>query len=295
MFELRQYFILLLTATIWGTGFIGQKLGMDHISPFAFTFLRTFIGGLFLIPVILVLKNMKYKNKPMLRPSKPRKFIVGSIACGICLITAESFQQFGLVYTDVNKASFVTALYIIFVPFIGLALGSKIQPKIIVALLVSVVGLYLLCMKGSFILQTGDFLVLIGAMCFAFHIMVISHYVNYVDGVLLSCGQFFVASFLGLIMMLITGVPSYEAFVLAAPAFIYTGIMSNGIAYTLQVIGQRGINSSIASLIMSLESVMGAIFAVLLLDESMSTKEVIGAILMFVAVIIAQLPSKKAK
>jgi drug/metabolite transporter (DMT)-like permease len=295
MFELRQYFILLLTATIWGTGFIGQKLGMDHISPFAFTFLRTFIGGLFLIPVILVLKNMKYKNKPMLRPSKPRKFIVGSIACGICLITAESFQQFGLVYTDVNKASFVTALYIIFVPFIGLALGSKIQPKIIVALLVSVVGLYLLCMKGSFILQMGDFLVLIGAMCFAFHIMVISHYVNYVDGVLLSCGQFFVASFLGLIMMLITGVPSYEAFVLAAPAFIYTGIMSNGIAYTLQVIGQRGINSSIASLIMSLESVMGAIFAVLLLDESMSTKEVIGAILMFVAVIIAQLPSKKAK
>lgn len=295
MFELRQYFILLLTATIWGTGFIGQKLGMDHISPFAFTFLRTFIGGLFLIPVILVLKNMKYKNKPMLRPSKPRKFIVGSIACGICLITAESFQQFGLVYTDVNKASFVTALYIIFVPFIGLTLGSKIQPKIIVALLVSVVGLYLLCMKGSFILQMGDFLVLIGAMCFAFHIMVISHYVNYVDGVLLSCGQFFVASFLGLIMMLITGVPSYEAFVLAAPAFIYTGIMSNGIAYTLQVIGQRGINSSIASLIMSLESVMGAIFAVLLLDESMSTKEVIGAILMFVAVIIAQLPSKKAK
>lgn len=295
MFELRQYFILLLTATIWGTGFIGQKLGMDHISPFAFTFLRTFIGGLFLIPVILVLKNMKYKNKPMLRPSKPRKFIVGSIACGICLITAESFQQFGLVYTDVNKASFVTALYIIFVPFIGLALGSKIQPKIIVALLVSVVGLYLLCMKGSFILQMGDFLVLIGAMCFAFHIMVISHYVNYVDGVLLSCGQFFVASFLGLIMMLITGVPSYEAFMLAAPAFIYTGIMSNGIAYTLQVIGQRGINSSIASLIMSLESVMGAIFAVLLLDESMSTKEVIGAILMFVAVIIAQLPSKKAK
>ncbi len=295
MFELRQYFILLLTATIWGTGFIGQKLGMDHISSFAFTFLRTFIGGLFLIPVILVLKNMKYKNKPMLRPSKPRKFIVGSIACGICLITAESFQQFGLVYTDVNKASFVTALYIIFVPFIGLALGSKIQPKIIVALLVSVVGLYLLCMKGSFILQMGDFLVLIGAMCFAFHIMVISHYVNYVDGVLLSCGQFFVASFLGLIMMLITGVPSYEAFMLAAPAFIYTGIMSNGIAYTLQVIGQRGINSSIASLIMSLESVMGAIFAVLLLDESMSTKEVIGAILMFVAVIIAQLPSKKAK
>ncbi len=293
MFELRQYFILLLTATIWGTGFIGQKLGMDHISPFAFTFWRTFIGGLFLIPVILILKNIKIKNKSLLRPSKPRKFIIGSIACGLCLIVAESFQQFGLVYTDVNKASFVTALYIIFVPFLGLACGHKIQFKIILALLVSVVGLYLLCMKDSFILQLGDFLVLIGALCFAFHIMVISHFVNYVDGVLLSCGQFFVASFLGLIMMLFTGVPSYESFVLAAPAFIYTGIMSNGIAYTLQIIGQRGINSSIASLIMSLESVMGAIFAVLLLNEVMSIKEVVGAILMFIAVIIAQIPSKK--
>ncbi len=293
MFEIRQYFILLLTATIWGTGFIGQKLGMDYISPFAFTFLRTFIGGLFLIPVIFILKSIKIKNKPLLRPSKPRKFIIGSIACGICLIVAESFQQFGLVYTDVNKASFVTALYIIFVPFLALACGYKLQLKIILALIVSVIGLYLLCMKGSFILQLGDFLVLIGALCFAFHIMVISHYVNYVDGVLLSCGQFFVASFLGLIMMLLTGVPSYENFVLAAPAFIYTGIMSNGIAYTLQIIGQRGINSSIASLIMSLESVMGAIFAVLLLDEVMSFKEVIGAILMFIAVIIAQIPTKK--
>lgn len=292
MFELRQYFILLLTATIWGTGFIGQKLGMDYISPFAFTFWRTFIGGLFLIPVIFILKNIKIKNKPLLRPSKPRKFIMGSIACGICLIFAESFQQFGLIYTDVNKASFVTALYIIFVPFLALTCGCRLKLKIILALIVSVIGLYLLCMKDSFILQLGDFLVLIGALCFAFHIMVISYYVNYVDGVLLSCGQFFVASFLGLIMMFFTGVPSYENFVLAAPAFIYTGIMSNGIAYTLQIIGQRGINSSIASLIMSLESVMGAIFAVLLLDEVMSFREVIGAILMFAAVIIAQIPTK---
>lgn len=292
MFELRQYFILLLTATIWGTGFIGQKLGMDYISPFAFTFWRTFIGGLFLIPVIFILKNIKIKNKSLLRPSKPRKFIMGSIACGICLIFAESFQQFGLIYTDVNKASFVTALYIIFVPFLALACGCRLKLKIILALIVSVIGLYLLCMKDSFILQLGDFLVLIGALCFAFHIMVISYYVNYVDGVLLSCGQFFVASFLGLIMMFFTGVPSYENFVLAAPAFIYTGIMSNGIAYTLQIIGQRGINSSIASLIMSLESVMGAIFAVLLLDEVMSFREVIGAILMFAAVIIAKIPTK---
>ncbi len=292
MFELRQYFLLLLTATIWGTGFIGQKLGMDYISPFAFTFWRTLIGGLFLIPVIFILKSIKIKNKPLLRPSKPRKFIMGSLACGICLLFAESFQQFGLIYTDVNKASFVTALYIIFVPFLALACGCKLQLKIIIALIVSVIGLYLLCMKDSFILQLGDFLVLIGAICFAFHIMVISYYVNYVDGVLLSCGQFFVASFFGLIMMFFTGVPSYENFVLAAPAFIYTGIMSNGIAYTLQIIGQRGINSSIASLIMSLESVMGAIFAVLLLDEVMSFKEIIGAVLMFAAVIIAQIPTK---
>ncbi len=295
MFELRQYCILLLTATIWGSGFIGQKLGIDHISPFAFTFFRTFIGGVFLLPVILFLKTVKIKNKSLLRKSNPRKLIIGSIVCGLCLIVAESFQQFGMVYTDVNKTSFVTTLYIIFVPFLGLIVGNKISRNIIIALLVSIVGLYLLCMKGSFYLQKGDFLVLISALCFALHITVIAMFVNYVDGVLLSCGQFFVASFFGLIMMIITGVPSWENLTLAAPAFIYTGIMSNGIAYTLQIIGQRGINSSIASLIMSLESVMGAIFAVVLLGESMTSREIIGACLMFAAVVIAQLPAKLNK
>ncbi len=287
--------MLFLTATIWGTGFIGQKLGMDHISPFAFTFLRTFIGGLFLIPVLIILSKVKVKGRSMIRKSHPRKFIMGSVCCGIALICAESFQQFGLVDTDVNKASFITSLYIVFVPIWSLILGQKSNRNIVIALIVSVVGLYLMCMKGSLYLEKGDLLVLIGAACFAVHILVIAHFVNYVDGVLLSCGQFFVASFLGLIMMLLTGLPSYENFILAAPAFIYTGIMSNGVAYTLQVVAQRGVNSTIASLIMSLESVMGAIFAVLLLHEVMTAKEITGALLMFVAVVIAQLPVKLKK
>ena len=148
-------------------------------------------------------------------------------------------------------------------------------------------------MHGSFSLQLGDTLVILCAVGFAFHILVISYFVNYVDGVMLSCGQFFAASFMGLIMMLITGVPSLDNLYLALPALLYVGIMSNGVAYTLQVVGQRSINPSIASLIMSLESVMGAVFGVLFLKEVMTQREVTGAVLMFIAVLLTQISIKK--
>lgn len=148
-------------------------------------------------------------------------------------------------------------------------------------------------MHGSFSLQLGDTLVILCAVGFAFHILVISYFVNYVDGVMLSCGQFFAASFMGLIMMLITGVPSLDNLYLALPALLYVGTMSNGVAYTLQVVGQRGINPSIASLIMSLESVMGAVFGVLFLKEVMTQREVTGAVLMFIAVLLTQISIKK--
>ncbi|HAR80485.1 MAG TPA: EamA family transporter [Succinivibrionaceae bacterium] len=292
MFELRQYSLLFITALIWGSGFIGQKLGMEHVSPFTFTFFRTLIGALFLVPFILVLSKVQKNGTSFLRRSSRKDLFLGSLACGLCLIAAESFQQFGLVYTDVSKASFITALYIIFVPLISVIIGKKISLKIWFSVALSVVGLYFLCMKGSFTLSLGDLLVLICAIIFAVHILVISYFVARVDGLMLSCGQFFAASFFGLIAMLIDGVPSAEALKLAAPAFIYCGIMSNGIAYTLQVIGQRGINAAIATLIMSLESVLGAILGVIFLDEHMSHKEIIGAIIMFSAVIIAQTPTK---
>ena len=288
MFELRQYFLLFLTATIWGSGFIGQKLGMNYVSPYTFAFMRTFIGALFLVPFIyFIIRKAKRKNKP-LRFTKG-KFLIGSLACGFYLILSESLQQFGLVTTDVNKTSFLTSLYMIFTPIIGVFLGQKLEFKVIVAVILSTFGLYLFCMKGDFSLEQGDLLVLLCALGFSLHILVIAYFVKFIDGVILSCGQFFCASLLGLIMMLLDGVPDVSNLTLAIPAILYCGIMSNGIAYTLQIVGQRGINPSIASLIMSLESVMGAIFGVLLLNETMSSREILGASLMFIAIILTQI------
>lgn len=222
--------------------------------------------------------------------------LIGSVLCGICLLAAESFQQFGMVHTDVNKASFITSMYILFVPLLGVFLGHRLSLKISVAIAISVAGLYLLCMKGSFSLLQGDFLIVVCAIVFALHILVISYFVNRVDGVVLSCGQFFVASFFGMIMMFIYDTPTYEDLLAAAPAILYVGILSNGVAYTLQVVGQRGINPTIATLIMSLESVFGSLFGVFYLNEVMTFREVLGCILMFIAVVIAQMPSfHKAK
>ena len=303
MFELRQYFLLFIAATIFGSGFVAQKLGMNYVSPFTFTFLRTLIGVLFLLPFVVFIKRSRTYAVNLNKISKSslkryslhnRKFLQGSILCGLMLIIAESLQQFGLVYTEVNKASFITALYMILVPIVGIFFKQKISLVIGIATLVSALGLYLMCIKEGFDMEKGDLLVFLCAITFALHILVISYYINYVDGVMLSLGQFFCASVLGLICMLFDGLPAFDNLMLAVPAILYAGIMSNGIAYTLQIVGQRGVNPSIASLILSLESVMGAIFGIWLLQESLTRRELLGAVLKFVAVLISQYRPKKS-
>lgn len=292
MFELRQSLLLFITATIWGSGFIGQSIGMDHVSPFAFTFFRTLIGSLVLLPVIWGLKKQAAAKGKSLRRADRRTFFLGSFCCGACLIAAESFQQFGLVWTEASKAGFITSMYIIFVPLISWFMGKRPNLLILIGVLLSAVGLYLLCIdpNKSFQLQTGDALILICAVVFAFHILVIAYYVERIDGVELSCGQFLVASFLGLVLMLIFDHNlTWENFKAALPAMLWCGIMSNGVAYTLQIVGQRGINPTIATIILSMESVMAVFFGWLILDESLSVRQYIGCAVMFAAVIIAQL------
>lgn len=289
-FELRQYSLLFLTAVLWGTGFIGQKLGMDHVEPFTFTFMRTLIGGLFLLPVMAAMSAIKRKRGIAVRRSDRKTLMLGSLCCGLCLICAESFQQFGIQISDVTSTSFITSLYVVFVPIFGIFIGSRPSPKLVLCVAISVAGLYLLTASGGLHFSRGNLLTLISAMCFAVHILVIAYFVARVDGVALSCGQFFVASFLGFIMMLATGGDTWENFLKAAPAFVYCGIVSNGIAYTLQVVGQRGVNPVIATIIMSLESVMGTFFGILLLGESPTTVQLIGCALVFTAVILAQVP-----
>lgn len=287
MFAIRQYFLLFLTATIWGSGFVGQKIGMSHISPFAFTFIRTLIGALSLL---LFLKTVEtVLKKKITRPSNRHKLILGSIACGLCLFVSEILQQYGIAQTDVNKTSFITSLYMVFVPIIGIFLGQKLSCKIIIAVAISVTGLYFFSIKDGFYLSNGDFLVLLCAVGFAVHILVIAYFIKSVDGVLLSCGQFFVASFLGFLFMFTETMPTASSLMGALPALLYVGIMSNAIAYTLQIVGQRGVNPTIASLILSLESVMGAFFGMLILQESLSAREILGAVLMFTAFVITQI------
>lgn len=310
MFQLRQSILLFLTATIWGSGFVAQSVGMDHVTPFTYTFFRTFLGALFLVPFVYLIhqrhKRRAAKEAGAGSVSAPtqlqraytkdgrKDLLLGSFCCGLCLVGGESFQQFGLVSTDAGKAGFITSMYIIFVPILGLFFGKKLNARIVTGVVLSVVGLYLLCIKDGFTIERGDFLIFIGAIVFSFHIMTIDHFVQKCDGVYLSCGQFFAASLIALILMLICDydVFSWDDVMAAGVAILWSGIMSNGVAYTLQVVGQRGMHPTIATVILSLESVMAVIFGVLLLGETLTMREFLGCVLILAAVLIAQINLK---
>lgn len=319
MFQLRQSFLLFLTATIWGSGFVAQSIGMDHVTPFTYTFFRTFIGAIVLLPVIFLLQKLKARDTARLKAKNQaqanavseddveiipapapahngtrKDLLLGSLCCGFFLVGGESFQQFGLVTTDAGKAGFITSMYVIFVPLLGLFIGKKLNVGIVIGVVMSLVGLYLLCIKGSLSISQGDLLILICAVVFSLHILTIDHFIQKCDGVHLACGQFFAASFMALILMLVFDydVFSWEDVYAASLALLWSGVMSNGVAYTLQVVGQRGMHPTIATLILSLESVMAVVFGVLLLNESLTSREGLGCLLILLAVIIAQVNIK---
>ena len=206
---------------------------------------------------------------------------------------ASTLQQVGIQYTTVGKAGFVTALYIVIVPILGLFFHKKVSPKLWVSVVIAIVGLYLLCMSGSLTLQLGDFLVLLCAFCFSVHIMVIDHFSPKVDGVQMSCIQFFVAGILsGVGMLVAEGAPDPHAVLISWMPILYAGVLSSGVAYTLQIIGQKGVNPTIASLVLSLESVISVLAGWVILGQSMSGREILGCVLMFAAIILAQLPDR---
>lgn len=290
----KNLFILFLTALIWGTAFVAQSVGMDHIGPFTFNAVRSYVGGVALIPVILFFNSRKTTEQRQAEKANRNTLIIGGICCGIALGVASLFQQVGIQYTTVGKAGFITALYIVIVPILGIFFHKKVGLKIWVSVVVAIVGLYLLCMTGSFTLQWGDFLILICALCFSGHILVIDHFSPKVDGVQMSCIQFFTAAVLSTVAMLfVEGVPNVQDILLSWIPVLYTGVLSSGVAYTLQIIGQKGVNPTIASLVLSLESVIAVLAGWVILGQSMSGREVLGCVLMFGAIILAQLPDKK--
>ena len=289
--QIKSSLILLLTATIWGVAFVAQSVGMEYIGPFTFNAIRCVLGGLVLIPVILVLKKKKETGAENQEKEDKKTLWTGGIACGVILCIASNLQQFGIMEASVGKSGFFTALYIVMIPVIGIFIGKRPGIKLWFCVALAVVGMYLLCMNdGSFTIERADIMLLLCALAFSFHILVVDYFSPKVDGVKMSCIQFFVCGALSAVGMIFTEIPDISNIQAAWLPLLYAGLLSCGVGYTLQIVGQKGINPVIASLIMSLESVISALAGWVILGQVLSPKEILGCVLMFVAIIITQIP-----
>ncbi len=287
--KLLSSLMLVLAALIWGTAFVAQRVGMEYGGPLAFNGVRTLIGSAVLLPVALIF-----------RPSAPtngRKTLLAGVLCGLCLFMATNLQQIGLTSTEAGKAGFITTFYIILVPVLGIFLRKKTGAVTWLAVAVALCGLYFLCMQpGEMRVAPGDLLVLGCALFFAIQIHVIDRFVQEVDGVMLSCLQFAVDGILSLIAAFLFEKPDLPLLFHGWVPLLYTGILSCGVAYTLQILGQKNLHPTVASLLMSLESAFAVLGGWLILHERLARRELLGCGLMLAAVLLVQLaPAKKEK
>lgn len=302
--------LLLLTAAIWGVAFVAQSVGMNYVGPFTFNSIRFFIGGLFLVPFIFVTKAKEKRKllkemeaEGLSEKSKAerqaeweivgrvqRKYnFTGGICCGLALCAASLLQQIGIMHTTVGKTGFITTLYVIMVPILGIFLKKKIPAAVWLSAVLSLLGLYLLCMKETLSFQKGDLYVLACAFVFALHIMIIDHFSPKGDGVVISCIQFFVSAIVSGMGMLLLEHPSLSGILAAYVPILYAGILSCGVAYTLQIIGQKDTEPAVASLILSMEAVISVLAGWIILGQVLSGRELLGCVIVFAAVIMAQL------
>ena len=304
--NLRSSVYLSITAIIWGVAFVFQSMGNDSMEPFSFTASRYFLGFLFLVPILLI----KYYHPRFLADSDeiplkkvPKRLtVIGGVLCGLALGTATVFQQYGLKYTSVGKAGFITTLYIILTPILGLFLRRRCRFTVWIGAFAAMCGMYLLCVKDGFYIEFGDLLVFICAVLFSVHIMVIDFFAPKTNGVLLSCIQFLVSSVICGVIAFIVEQPTFDQLQSALVPILYTGIMSSGVAYTMQILGQRNFNPTVAAMIMSFESVISAVagflaweWGFLTQDQSLSALQILGCVIVFAAVIFVQLPIGKIK
>lgn len=291
--QLRAGLLLTLTALIWGSAFVAQSVGMDYVEPFTYLFSRNVIGGIILIPIMKFVDKFNGKeNNPSAELKDKRTLIIGGICCGIALFVASSFQQIGIKYTSVGKAGFITSLYMIIVPIFGIFLKKHVPKKVWVAVVIAIIGMYFLCMTGETGINNGDILVLLCAVGFSLHILIIDHFSPKVDGVRLSCIQFWICALISFFPMVILEKPTFSMILAAWAPILYAGALSSGAGYTLQIIAQKDIEPTIASLICSLESVFSVLFGWLILHQALSGKELFGCALVFAAVILTQIPEK---
>lgn len=291
--SLKSSFLLFMAAFIWGVAFVAQSVGMDYMGPLSFNGARFLMGSLVLLPLIIY--RRRKDKKAGIQPADTKTTVTGGICCGLALCAAALLQQYGIMYTTVGKAGFITTLYIILVPFFGVFLKKKIPGKVWIGAAVAAVGMYLLCMSEKLSLGKGDTLVFICAILFSVHILIIDHFSPKADGVELSCIQFLTAGIIGSIGAVIFEQPHISDFMAGIVPLAYAGIMSSGVAYTFQVIGQKDMDPTIASLILSLESVVSMLAGWIILDQALNSRELLGCGLVFCAVILVQLPEKSGK
>lgn len=289
---MKNNILLVLTALIWGCAFVAQSVGMDYVGPFTFNMARFLIGAIVLLPVIWFMDRQRKTGAE--KGAGQKTLIIGGICCGIALAVASTLQQWGILFTTVGKAGFITAMYIVIVPLLGIFIGKKVRPLIIGCVAIAVVGFYFLCMTESLRLGLGDFLVLLCAIAFSIHILVIDHFSPKVDGVKMSAIQFLTAAIISAVPTLLWEQPVFTEILQAWQPVLYAGVMSCGVAYTLQIIAQKNADPTVASLLLSLESVFSVLAGWVLLGQGLSLKELLGCVLIFCAIILAQLPEKKA-
>lgn len=291
--QMRNSLLLLFAAMIWGVAFVAQSVGMEYVGAFTFSASRNVVGAIVLLPVIFFFEGRKSIEQKQEEKKQQKTLLLGGVTCGFFLFIASNLQQFGIKYTTVGKAGFLTAMYIVLVPILGIFLHKKTGIKLWIGVVIAVIGLYLLCMtEGNLSFQKGDLLVLGSALGFSIQILSVDHYAPMVDSLKLSWLQYVVCGMLSAVGMFVYEQPNVANILAAWLPILYAGALSTGVAYTLQIVGQKGLNPTLASLIMSLESVISLIAGWLLLHQRLSNRELLGCAVMFVAIILVQLPDK---
>ena len=290
----RQNLFAVLAALIWGTSFVAQSVGAGYVEAFTFNAARSAVAPVFLLVLCSILRRGRVKAGKPAAVGTRRDLMLGGLCCGTALAVSATLQQKGLESTSSGKAGFITALYIVLVPIAGLLLKKRPPKAIWLSVALAVAGLYCLCITEEFSITQGDFYVMLCAFGFAIHILVIDYFTQKVDGVELSCAQFFVVTVISSVGMLLTETPTLAGILGSLIPILYVGIFSSGVAFTLQILAQKDSDPTVISVLLSLESVFAVIAGAIILGDRMSGKEYFGCVLVMIAVILAQLPDKKA-
>lgn len=289
----KSNLLLILASIIWGRAFVAQNVGMNYIGPWTFSTIRFLIAGFSLLAIIPILdKKRTHVIRPKTKEEK-MKLLLGSVLCGLALSIGSIVQQIAMLTVPVAKAGFLTTLYVLFVPMITLLFGKKIPLKVWIGIAMALFGLYLLSMAGNLAIGIGEILLILAAFLFAIHIIIIGHFSTRVDPVRLSCGQLLIGGFATVIPMIVIEKPTIGSILAAYIPLLYTGIFSSCVAYTLQIFAQKEANPTIAGMLLSLESVFAALAGYLILHQVLNTRELIGCVVIFIAIVIAQLPNRR--